>query len=75
MSKPYMPYRLFSAPHTPTRVPHTVWMRGTVAEKLSYCQRQAALLSKWFGETADVVFLIQIDLWMERIRNINAGKL
>jgi hypothetical protein len=57
------------------RKPPTVWMKNNPKQKLEYCNRQSALLKKWFDETGNVFFLKQIPIWIDRIRHITAGTL
>lgn len=42
-----------------------------VERKVAYCQRQIALLRKWFAQTSSN----DVNLWFERIEWIKQGKL
>lgn len=60
-------------------------LRGPIAEspfagrdkqaKIDYCNRQIALLTKWFGQTENPFFLSQGARWRNKLAQVQAGAL
>lgn len=44
-------------------------------EKIAYCRRQIALLTKWYGQSALPEFRRSIKQFEKRVKQIHSGKL